>query len=336
MNPNTHPSNHLYSLDFLKVMAALMITNSHFLPLYRNVSKSLATFGVQGNALFFFVSGFLLMMGFDRHSLSFANWYKRRINRLWPSVFLWGIISALVWDAPLTLGRLLLADGYWFLQSIVVNYILFYVVCKCLMRRFGGGKSYLSKVFGLSIAATLAFFVMMPKAEGSIFHTDLHFVCHFSIMIMGAMAYCRQQQVRTRKNYRDIMWMMLSFAAYFILMKAGKGQADWRYYIQILALGPLHTFVWYAYKVASCGFVGRLFQRKYCGRTLHLIASLTLEIYIVQFMVITDKLNSLFPLNVVLVFIMICIAAYLLRVVTQFFLQFLSDQEIAWKEMVRI
>lgn len=43
----------LYSLDFLKFVAALMITNSHFQPLYEDVSPSLATFGVHGNALFF-------------------------------------------------------------------------------------------------------------------------------------------------------------------------------------------------------------------------------------------------------------------------------------------
>lgn len=54
----------LYSLDFLKFVAALMITNSHFQPLYEDVSPSLATFGVHGNALFFFVSGFNVLLVF--------------------------------------------------------------------------------------------------------------------------------------------------------------------------------------------------------------------------------------------------------------------------------
>lgn len=53
----------LYSLDMMKFMAALMITNSHFQPLYEGVNTAFATFGVQGNALFFFVVGYLLMMG---------------------------------------------------------------------------------------------------------------------------------------------------------------------------------------------------------------------------------------------------------------------------------
>ena len=67
-NLNKH---HLYSLDFLKFMAALMITNSHFQPVYEDVSTSLATFGVHGNALFFFVAGIrdrMLWIGIKQES----------------------------------------------------------------------------------------------------------------------------------------------------------------------------------------------------------------------------------------------------------------------------
>lgn len=74
--------NRNYTLDFLKFMAVLMITNSHFQPLYKDVNVALATFGAHGNALFFFVSGFLLMAGFRKRRNTFANWYKKRIQRL--------------------------------------------------------------------------------------------------------------------------------------------------------------------------------------------------------------------------------------------------------------
>lgn len=97
---------HLCSLDFLKFIAAVFITNSHFQPLYKGINTAFATFGVQGNALFFFVAGFLLMMGFDKHKgLNVVDWYKTRIRRLWPSVFLWAIVAAAIWEAPLTIPR---------------------------------------------------------------------------------------------------------------------------------------------------------------------------------------------------------------------------------------
>lgn len=47
-------SNRNYALDFMKVLAVLFITNSHFIPLYKDINPSFATFEVQGNAFFFF------------------------------------------------------------------------------------------------------------------------------------------------------------------------------------------------------------------------------------------------------------------------------------------
>lgn len=80
-------NGHLYSLDMMKCMAAIFITNFHFQLLYEGVNTAFATFGVQGNALFFFVAGYLLMMGFEKHKgVSFIDWFKGKIRRLWPAV----------------------------------------------------------------------------------------------------------------------------------------------------------------------------------------------------------------------------------------------------------
>lgn len=46
-------------LDFLKFVATIFITNSHFVPLYPEKLKFLATFGVHGDALFYFTSGYI-------------------------------------------------------------------------------------------------------------------------------------------------------------------------------------------------------------------------------------------------------------------------------------
>lgn len=234
---------HLYSLDFLKFFAALMITNSHFVPLYENVNKSLATFGVHGNALFFFVSGFLLKMGFERHNeIHFVDWYKARVRRLWPSVFIWGIIAAAVWNAPLTVDKLVLASDYWFLQAIAINYFLFYLGMRILPQRFGGGKS-MRIIFIVSIAISFIYFFMMKKAAGSPFHTDFHYICHFSIMVLGAMVYTNRLNLKINHLWLDLFLLIVSFIMYFAILAIGKGRVDGRYYVQVLALVPLHSFV---------------------------------------------------------------------------------------------
>ena len=65
------------------------------------------------------------------------------------------------------------------------------------------------------------------------------------------------------------------------------------------------------------------------GKGISLVAGLTLEIYIVQFMLITNKWNSVFPLNIVIVFAVICLAAYLLKVMTAAFLSLLSKDKFS-------
>ena len=328
----------LYSLDFLKVIAAVFITNSHFIPLYENVNKSLATLGVHGNALFFFVSGFLLMMGFDKRSkeLCFIDWYRSRVRRLWPSVFIWVILSSVICSKILTVSNLVLMSDYWFLQAIVINYIPFYILMNVLYRKVNRGGYYGKIVFSLSFLASVICFFCMPKVSGSPFHSSFHYVCHFSIMILGAMAYKAKKDTGSSHIYRDTCWLILSFVSYFLILKIGKGRTDYLYYTQITALIPLHLFVYYAYKVASHDWTTRVFQNRFIGRILSTIANLTLEIYIVQFLIITNKFNWLFPFNTLIVFFLICVAAYVLRVFTSFFLYIVSKESFDYKSIIKV
>lgn len=326
----------LCSLDFMKFVAAIFITNSHFQPLYKGINTAFATFGVHGNALFFFVAGFLLMKGFDKHKgLNVVDWYKARIRRLWPSVFLWAIVAAAIWKAPLTIPRLVFMDGYWFLQAIAVAYLLFYIFSKPL-KRFGGGNKQLQYVFLLSLVVSVVFFFFMPVAESSPFHTNFHYVCHFSIMVMGGLCYIQRDKLNCNRLWKDCLVMFLSFVLYFVILKIGKGQNGIRYYTQILALLPLHTFVYYCYKTCSYSWCQSIFQIRILGRIITVIAVLTLEIYVVQFSVITDYFNYLFPLNIFIVFILITFAAYLLKILTSLFLAVLSKEHLEWKDIVKV
>ena len=95
------------SIDILKFFAALLITNSHMGLLYPESLVKLSTGGAIGDVLFFFCSGFTLFLG---RGGDFFNWYKRRINRIYPTVLMW----ALSW---LLCFKLVLA---WISQSCMV------------------------------------------------------------------------------------------------------------------------------------------------------------------------------------------------------------------------
>lgn len=75
------------AIDVLKFIAAILITNSHMGILYGKYNE-LATGGAIGDVLFFFCSGFTLFLS---RGVRFDNWYKRRINRIYPTIFAWAI-----------------------------------------------------------------------------------------------------------------------------------------------------------------------------------------------------------------------------------------------------
>lgn len=71
------------AVDILKFLAVLLIINSHADIMYPQM-KILATGGAIGDCLFLFVSGFTLFLGSMKN---FTAYYKRRITRIYPSVF---------------------------------------------------------------------------------------------------------------------------------------------------------------------------------------------------------------------------------------------------------
>ena len=77
-------------IDILKFFAVLLITNSHMELLYGKYGM-LATGGAIGDVLFFFCSGYTLFLGRERR---FDNYYKRRINRIYPTVIMWALLSS--------------------------------------------------------------------------------------------------------------------------------------------------------------------------------------------------------------------------------------------------
>ena len=57
--------------------------------------NDLATGGAIGDALFLFCSGCTLFLG---RIGRFDNWYKRCINRIYPTVFAWAIVGAFIFN----------------------------------------------------------------------------------------------------------------------------------------------------------------------------------------------------------------------------------------------
>ena len=100
------------------MIAALIIINSHSELLYPGKLSVLATGGSIGDALFFFCSGFTLFLKPMRGISYFLNWYKKRINRIYPTVFAFAIIGCLFFDSHADIITIIFRSG-WFVTCIM-------------------------------------------------------------------------------------------------------------------------------------------------------------------------------------------------------------------------
>lgn len=311
-----------YAIDFIKFIAVIFITNSHFVPLYQDVNPSFATFGVHGNALFFFASGFTLSLG-NSQQISFLAWYKKRISRIIPTFIVWTILGNMLFGREITWERMLFAHGYWFIQCIMVVYVFMFALLKY-------GRQYIMHAFLISILFTILTICLLDKTAQSIYH-EFHWFCYISSMILGV--YCGFNN--SIKIKMGGVKTIVSFASYFVIMSIGKGKQDGLYYTQLFALVPLHLFLYYIYAWSN-SWMNKVVKYKYVYDILFCIATLCLEIYVVQGMVITDKYNNVFPFNLIIVFVLIVGLAYFLRICTAFFLQTLSKEPYNWWKVVSL
>jgi len=129
--------------DFLKLLAALLVAASHYSGYavshgHGNVVYSVlvATGGYIGVAIFFFLSGYGLMMSEKKRHTPFLSFIKRRLVKLYLPVVLvsaiWGIVQwpddrGIEWMGHyLYLALWGFGDGIlWFVRVILVEYLLF-------------------------------------------------------------------------------------------------------------------------------------------------------------------------------------------------------------------
>lgn len=85
-----------------------------------------------------------------------------------------------------------------------------------------------------------------------------------------------------------------------------------------------------------CDWVEKILQMNYVGKIIRFIAALTLEIYLVGFVLCITSLNDIFPFNIIIVFGLIVIVAYVVKVISNFVVQTFDNNPYNWKQMVVI
>ena len=114
-------------INYLKLIATALITNSHFGNIWP--VSALATGGLLGNVIFFAVSGFLLY----NIKTNFIKWFPKRFFRVYPALVIFTLFTVLIGEYTLNnlndaFKLFIYPTNYIFLVWLIVCYCIFYFV----------------------------------------------------------------------------------------------------------------------------------------------------------------------------------------------------------------
>lgn len=325
-------SGRMHVIDLLKFFAAILITNSHMISLYPERFNFLASGGAIGDSLFFFCSGYLLIRG---KQLDFMNWYKRRVNRIFPTVFAVALMGIVFLGKNPAFKDVVLNGGGWFVQAIFVFYALFW-----LIKRYCFKKLWLIYIL-LTVIILLWFFFIWDKSV-SVFSSGTYLRWPFCFMMMLVGASVSNREANESDKQTGHLWIWLVGAVLLLLLFNGYQFLGKRVPLlkefQVI-LFPLDVAVVYCiYKVFSSSSILKIYLNKYVYWIVYPISACCLEIYLTGLMLfgIGQRLIAYFPLNILLTFVLICFVAYLTKVFSNFLGQTFKTEKYDWKSMVKL
>lgn len=314
------------AIDILKFIAVFFITWSHFdAPLGKY--GALATGGAFGDTLFFFMSGYTLLL--SSKDSGFFNWYKRRINRIYPTVFAWALVVSILFGTGNDMKGILLHGGGFFVSCIMLFYLLFYPIKRYIPIRYWGWV-----IFLLFLLQGGAFF-LLDHSDNAVMYS-WQWSSYFLAMLVGAIIGKQRKDGVNIFIHHINKWAVLASLIFF-----GVSYYVLVYFTQvynalvILNIIPLIGFAVCLFDLCSREKPAQLYQKTWVRWIVRTLGGLCLEVYIVQPRIITDKFNNLFPLNLLLIFVAILLAAYCLRSLGRLWAQTFKDEDYNWKEIIK-
>lgn len=318
-----------YSIDILKCLAAILITWSHMEPAFGGDKYSvLCTGGSFGDSLFFFCSGYTLFIGKD--SLVFFNWYKKRIRRIYPTVFTWALIMAILLDQKNDMTTVVCGNGYFFIPCIMIFYLILYPI-----------KRYLNKHLVLTIISVYCI-LASSYFMINISDTDISYAWTFSmfflVMLCGAMV--GKIKSETKKDTLlpnsklPIITLFTSVISYYILMYLENAHIV-PGFIVVINIITMLIFSVSIYEI--CNHYASYMNGRIRKTIIMIIGSLCLDIYFVQSPIINRMpMIDFFPINLIVLPLVILLIAYVLNCLSKVWGQTFSEGNYDLKKIIKL
>ena len=160
------------------------------------------------------------------------------------------------------------------------------------------------------------------------------FLYWFPFMLMGAFIGSKEVVLTSPKLWCDAGMTLLFVGMHLgTLLACTLSKSICPY--QMVSLIPLIGACICMYKLCQADCFKRLMLTK-VGFLIQVIAGLCLESYIVQHLLFTDKMNAIFPLNILLIMVAVLLLAYVVRSIGRVFKQIFEKEDFRWGEAFRL
>lgn len=300
----------IFFVTVLRALAAILITNSHYVGVYP--TDLIANGGLLGDVLFFSVSGFVLI----NIKTNFFNWYQKRLVRIYPTIWIITIIYLLfgfyTFESWTIKEYFLYPTYYHFIASIVVLYIPYFIIVR--------NKKMMNNILVImAVLFIIQIIVYLVSYDKSYYHIDkvrepmIRFL-FFQSMLLGLYFRVNLRKFVNINNIRNWVYLLLSMLLYFvvkILFSSGTILSELQIINQLVIFVTLYFFF------RCFAGIDKLLNNmpQPIIFAIKFISTITLEIYAVQYVIIPRLSSLIFPINWLVITIIIILAASTLRFV---------------------
>ena len=301
----------------LRAMAAVVITNAHYEDIYP--LSIIANGGLLGDVLFFAISGFCLYMP----KQPILTWYGKRLQRIyipvWIITIIYLILGFYIASTPKRYFELLIYPTYYhFIASLLILYVIYYAI----MRLINWLKTDNSKALWMVLVLLLLihFVIYCTVYDRSYYHIDSVYepmirLLFLEAMVMGALARENSDKLILKFRAKLVIGIILVAPAYFLSKLALTK------YTQLAVFQIGNQIILLILLALIFVVIGGLEKKiikipKKIYWIINYIASITLEIYLVQYALIPRLNIGRFPINFVIVTCAILAVASLLHLIS--------------------
>ncbi len=295
-------------INYLKLMATVLITNSHFGDIWP--VSAMASGGLLGNIIFFAVSGYLLF----NIKENFPKWFSKRFFRVYPAMAVFTLFAVAMGEYSLNnlsqaIKLFIYPTNYVFLVWLLVCYCIYYMI---MFADGKNGKLLETVMIALFVMWTLVYVIFYDKSVYRVDNVSEPFILFLYLESMLLGAFFRKHKVRFETfGFVKLFAALVCFGVYLVSkIVVSKMPALLNFQILNQFVILITLFFTFALFISLEPLLKKM--PSWLGACVKFISNITLQIYIVQFVIIEHFEELAFPLNLAVVSVLILAAASIL------------------------